>query len=251
MPIRTDAHAASWLWHMQTLSKTVLSCISKATNFVAEFLFDYILQIFVILLFIFFFKFRIPVHRVVLNAASKYFADLLGPDIFEEKANKSVCNDSDGETIKSLVNFCYTGNVELTENNAEKILQFASAIESDLLINELRQYYSTKLCVAHSVSILMMADKYGFDDLRKQAFQLICKKFEMVPSVDFQKLSHSLLQELLNCDEIQKSGNLFATRLLEWFQCDEDERDVYMPELLKLIQLEQLKIEVRFKYTLL
>lgn len=168
-----------------------------------------------------------------MNAASKYFADLLGPNFQEGKPKEFVLDDSDGPTIKTVVNFCYTGNIDLSEENAEKCLKIASDVEIDFLEKKCRQFYSKKLNVDNSVSILMIADKYRIGDLRQRAFNLVCEKFEIVSTTDIQKLNHSLLVELLKCNKILESGDLCAQRLLDWFQSDEVERGVYMPQLLK------------------
>lgn len=159
-------------------------------------------------------------------------------------------NDVDGETIKSAVEFCYTGIIELTEENVEKCLKIAASGEIDLLEAKCRQFYSTKLSVENSVDVLIIADQYRFMDLQQHAFDLICEKFDTVPAKDIQKLSHRLLLELLQNEKIQQFGDFCANRLLEWFQWDEDERAVFMPESLKLLRLEQLSVEVCSEYIL-
>lgn len=179
-----------------------------------------------------------------MNAASKYFGGLLGPNFQEAKPKEFVLDDSDGNTIKIVVNFCYTGKISLTEDNVEKCLAIASSAEIDLLENKCRQFFATKLGVTNSVNFLIIADKYRFADLRKQAFDLICDKFATVPASSTQKLSRQLLQEMLQCEKIQRYEDLPIKRLLEWFHSDEGERGVHMTELLKFIRLEQLTPEV-------
>lgn len=181
-----------------------------------------------------------------MQAASKYFTDLLGPNVQESKPKEFNLKDADGSTIKIVVKFCYTGHIDLTQENAEKILRIASNVEIDLLEEKCRQFFFTELSVANAVNTLCVANEYRFGDLRDQAFLLVCENFGMLSTVDVYKLSHPLLKELLECDKVQETGDLCAKRLLEWFQNDEDERGVHMPELLKMIPLELVTVEVCF-----
>lgn len=184
-----------------------------------------------------------------MNATSKYFAGLLGPNFQGEKPREFVLNDFDGGTIRAVVNFCYTGNIELTKENVGKCLSMAIRLEIDVLPEKCRQLLSAELSAANVVDILMIPDEYRIGRLRGRAFKLICERFEAVPLLDIQNMSHGLLQDILKCAEVQENADLCAQRLLEWFRCDENERSVHMPELLKLIRLERVSFEVRSEYS--
>lgn len=172
----------------------------------------------------------------------------MGPKFQENKPKEFILKDADGRTIKNTVDFCYTGIIELTEDNVETCLAIASSVEIDLLVDKCRQFYSSKLSVANAVDILMVADNNRFVELRQRALDFISENFDVVATLDILKLGHPLLQELLKYDKIHESGDLCAQRLVAWFQAHESERAVYMPELLKLIRLEQLTLEVRVSY---
>lgn len=92
----------------------------------------------------------------------------------------------------------------------------------------------------------MAADKYSDANLRQKAFDLICSSFEKVSSDYIQKLDYRMLQEVLKCDRLNATEELVCNRLVEWFQNNENDRDQYMAELLKLIRLERLSHQVRF-----
>lgn len=117
---------------------------------------------------------RVPIHRVVLTAASKYFLALLGPNFEEGSKTEFVLDDTDGETFKAIVDFCYTGRINLTEENVTKYLAIASSVQFDLLEEKCWQFYAANLIVANSVSTLIVAEKYSNADLRRKAFDLIC-----------------------------------------------------------------------------
>lgn len=189
---------------------------------------------------------RISIHRSILTAVSKYFRAALGPHFQEGDETESTLEDTDGQTVKAIVDFCYTGRIELTEGNVTKFQAIASSIEFDLLEEKCSQFYAAKLSVDNSVDTLIIADKYSDVGLRQRALDLICESFETVPMQDIQRLGHELMQELLKCDKIQAPEELVFKRLFEWFKKNEEERKKHMPEMLKLIRLEYVPSQVCF-----
>lgn len=173
--------------------------------------------------------------------ASKHFADLLEEEF---KPTELVLNDTDAATTKAVVDFSYSGNIDLTDENAEKILEIAHSACIDLLIDKCRQFYSEKLVIKNAATTLIVANHHGFRDLREQARKLICDEFDTLPIMECQKLSAEMFQELLGNENIH--SELGASRLLAWFQNDEGGRGEHMPGLLKRVRVESLTAEVCF-----
>lgn len=63
----------------------------------------------------------------------KYTASL-GLNFQKGAQSNFVLEDTDGETIRKIVKFCYTGEIDLNEDNVEKCFAVASSIELDLLM---------------------------------------------------------------------------------------------------------------------
>lgn len=191
----------------------------------------------------------------MLAAASKYFSVSLGPNFQEGGINEFVLEGTDGETVKAIVDYCYTGQIVLTEENTGKLLAIASSVELDFLESECRQFYADNLSVTNCVDAFMVSDKYCYADIRRKAFDLICDSFEILPSAEIQNLDHRLLEEVLKSDEINGPEGLVFVRLMEWFQNNEEERERYMSQLLELIRLQhittrEVRIATAFKYSL-
>lgn len=179
-------------------------------------------------------------------AASKYFSASLGPNFQEGSKSEFTLDGTDGETVKAIVDFCYTGRVDLTEENVDDFMAIASSVEFDLLEEKCCRFYAEELNVMNSISTLMVADKYCIADLRQRALDFICGSFEKVPATDIQRLDFRLLHEVLKNDNIEATEELVFKRLMEWFQEEETEREKHMPELLQLVRLEQIPSEVPF-----
>lgn len=198
-----------------------------------------------ILLFACFLEFRTVIHRAVLTASSKYFAAALGPNFREGSKSEFNLDGIDRAMVKSIVDFCYTGRIDLLEGNVEQFLAIASSREFDLLEEKCWIFYVEKLSITNCINTLMIADKYSNVSLRQKAFDVVCESFETVPEADIQQLEHRLLLEILECDKIQATEECVLQRVLKWFQIDMSEREQHMSELLKLIRLEYIPLQVR------
>lgn len=182
-----------------------------------------------------------------MTAASKYFTVSLGPNFREANHKEFVLDDTDGDTVKMIVDFCCTGHINLTEENIKNIVTIASSVEIDFLEEKCRQFFSDNLSINNSLETLLIADKYSYSVLRQQAFQFICETFESIPSTEILKFDHALFEELLKCNDVDATEEMIFNRLLEWFSNSEDDRKDYMPELLKLIRLEYFAPQVIYE----
>lgn len=198
------------------------------------------------LICIVFYFVRFLIHRVILTASSKYFTAALGPNFQEGSKSEFVLDGTDGETVKAIVDFCYTGHIDLTEENVLKFLAIASSVHLDLLEEKCCRLYDDKLGVTNCIGTLVVADRYSKVGLRQRALDVVCEFFEMVRTEDIQKLDNRLLQEILKSDKIHATEELVFKRLMEWLDCEGDERKQYMAELLKHIRLEYIPTQVSF-----
>ena len=56
---------------------------------------------------------RLPAHRLVLSAASDYFAAMFTNDVREATMEEIKMKDVDPDALAAIVNFAYTGNLKL------------------------------------------------------------------------------------------------------------------------------------------
>lgn len=182
---------------------------------------------------------RIPIHRHILIAASKYFEALLGPSFYEGDHDEFTLYGVDGATLKMIVDFCYTGHISLTDENVGKILAIASSVQLDLLEAKCQQFYNNQLSVSNCVQ------KFSSSiDLHPRALDVICESFNILDTRDIQILAPQSLEDVLRCDQIEAPEELIFTRLMQWYQKAKAERKPHMPQLLKFIRLELISTKV-------
>ncbi|KAG8128587.1 hypothetical protein E2320_015401 [Naja naja] len=65
---------------------------------------------------------EIEAHRIVLAACSPYFCAMFTGDMTESKAKKIEIKDVDGLTLSKLIDYIYTAEVEVTEENVQSFV---------------------------------------------------------------------------------------------------------------------------------
>ena len=62
---------------------------------------------------------EIPCHRAVLAACSPYFYAMFTSDLAEARADRIVLQEIDGKALSLLIDFVYSGEVQVTEENVQ------------------------------------------------------------------------------------------------------------------------------------
>lgn len=181
-----------------------------------------------------------------MMSSSDYFRALLGPHFKEGKEEEVIIENVDGQTLKAIVNFCYSGKIQITDENILKLVEASSFMLLVRIQRKCEQFWSDKLATSNCVDIFSAADEYSFADLRKKSFDFICEHFETVVAIDLHKIKVSLLSELLKYDQIHAREEFIFQRLVEWAGYHETTRSTHVPELFKSIRLAKISQPVRF-----
>lgn len=188
---------------------------------------------------------RFPVHRLIMMSTSEYFRALLGPN-FKEGHEKDVnISNVDGPTLGAIINFCYSGNIEITDDNIMQIIEAASAMELVRIEKKCEQFWNEKLSTSNCVEIFLAAEKFSILELRKTSIDFICEHFTSIAPEIFLEIDFSTFAMILKCDNIHAIENLIIERLIKWIEYDDKNRSKYAPALLKLMRMEKVMQPVR------
>lgn len=180
-----------------------------------------------------------------MMSASNYFRALLGPNFKEGDDEEVTLSNTDGPTLRKIIDFCYTGKIKITNENIEQIIDRASYMEIVRIERKCEQFWIDTLATSNCVEIFLAADKYSFKDLRKISFDFICEHFEAVADIELKKIGVSFFSELLECDQICAREEFIFHRLAEWVGYQETARSKHVPELMKTVRLEKITQPVR------
>lgn len=145
----------------------------------------------------------VRVHALVLVATSDYFrAMLLGP--MKESRERSVdLRGIPGNTLKSIIEFMYSGRLTLDTNNITAILDASSHLQIATALEACSNYLIQKLTFESADEILAVAEKYALKKVQDYYRQMILRNFEeFVKSERFKRTSASELCQILASDDL-------------------------------------------------
>lgn len=144
-----------------------------------------------------------------------------------------------------VVDFCYSGGINLTTENIQEILEIASRLGLDLLEELCQQFLIVHLNASNCLDTLLVAERYRYSYLRKQTFDFICESFESIPLTEIHAFDPELLEEVLKSEKLKANADVIYNRLLEWHRKSESERNEHIHRLMNLIQLQHFPPQVK------
>uniref|UniRef100_A0A8D2I055 Kelch like family member 3 n=1 Tax=Urocitellus parryii TaxID=9999 RepID=A0A8D2I055_UROPR len=112
---------------------------------------------------------EIEAHRVVLAACSPYFCAMFTGDMSESKAKKIEIKDVDGHTLRKLIDYIYTAEIEVTEENVQVLLPAASLLQLMDVRQNCCDFLQSQLHPTNCLGIRAFADVHTCTDLLQQA----------------------------------------------------------------------------------
>lgn len=159
-----------------------------------------------------------PIHRIILAVVSKAYA----VDRSKQKLTAITLSISDGETIRAVVDYCYRGYIDITEENVLNYLQVADDLGIDSLQRKCQDF------IMMEMQTKTLAAVRTNPDVLKQ-------------------VNDSLMAYWLSARKNNKLDGPLTNLLLDWYRIDTDRHSKHMPRLLRMIPLESLAMEVRIE----
>lgn len=188
--------------------------------------------------------FRFDVHRVVMMAASPYFKMLLGSKRLGTDEDEVILSDIDGATLKTIIQFCYSGHARITCDTADDVMTAAIEMELNHLEEMCSNFWNDKLAIDNCVTQMMFASKYDLIELWNDSLFFICDEFEQIPIAEMVELDEENFEAILKEDEIAAAESTIFRRFVQWVQHDEAERVQYVAEMTNYIRLQHIPTEV-------
>ncbi|CAH8515397.1 unnamed protein product [Schistosoma haematobium] len=207
---------------------------------------------------------RIPAHRVILAAASDYFAAMFGNELKEATEQEIWIHDVEPNALKTLINYIYTGYLDLREETVSDLLAAACFLQITEASQTCERFLTKRLDATNCLSMSRLSEQYGCELLRKRSTKFILEHFsDVAQQPDFLNLNFKELVTLVSSDRLKVSNEatVFAA-CLRWIRNvkqKECKTEIYgneplLANLLKCVRLTQvpprLLIDVLEKETL-
>uniref|UniRef100_A0A6I8NSS9 Kelch-like protein 3 n=1 Tax=Ornithorhynchus anatinus TaxID=9258 RepID=A0A6I8NSS9_ORNAN len=182
---------------------------------------------------------EIEAHRVVLAACSPYFCAMFTGDMTESKARKVEIKDVDGHTLSKLIDYIYTAEIEVTEENVQVLLPAASLLQLMDVRQNCCDFLQAQLHPTNCLGIRAFADVHTCTELLQQADAYAEQHFpEVMLGEEFLSLSLDQVCSLISSDKLTVSSEekVFEA-VISWINYEKETRLDHMAKLMEHVRL--------------
>lgn len=182
---------------------------------------------------------EISAHRLVLSACSQYFCAMFTNQMLESKQEYVTLSDIDANSVEEIVNFAYTGEIEINEDNVQQLLKASSILQLTEIVTACCTFLKGQLHVTNCLGIATFAQAHGCTSLGDRAMEYVQDNFmEVAEGEEFVQLNLENISALLNSDLIQVSSEeCVFEAMYKWLLYDLPSRCQHALSLLRSVRL--------------
>ncbi|XP_017768618.1 PREDICTED: ring canal kelch homolog [Nicrophorus vespilloides] len=181
---------------------------------------------------------EVPAHKMVLAACSPYFYAMFNS--FEEsKQDKITLQGVDSQALSLLIEYVYTSEVQVTEENVQVLLPAANLLQLTDVRDACCEFLQSQLHPTNCLGIRAFADLHGCLELLSHAESYIEQHFpEVVECEEFLTLSQQQVCKLICSDRLTvPSEERVFECVIAWVQHDLDARTNHLASLMEHVRL--------------
>ncbi|XP_008684857.2 kelch-like protein 1 isoform X2 [Ursus maritimus] len=185
-------------------------------------------------------------HRLVLSSVSDYFAAMFTSDVCEAKQEEIKMEGIDPNALWDLVQFAYTGCLELKEDTIENLLAAACLLQLPQVVDVCCHFLMKLLHPSNCLGIRAFADAQGCIELMKVAHSYTMENImEVMRNQEFLLLPAEELHKLLASDDVNvPDEETIFHALMMWVKYDMQRRCNDLSMLLAFIRLPLLPPQI-------
>ncbi|KAJ5077972.1 btb/poz domain-containing protein [Anaeramoeba ignava] len=156
-------------------------------------------------------------HKSILSSRSEYFKSLFKSKMKEYQENKLILKDVSSSILFSILNYFYSGKIEINLENAIQILFFSSKYLIDELIEITSNFIKNNLRFETVVDILKLSEAMNFNQLIDSSYQFIFDNFnEFIKTSFFLELEENHLNLILLNEIIEPNEFELFQSIIKW-----------------------------------
>lgn len=165
-------------------------------------------------------------HKCVLASLSDYFNAMFSGDLSESKQTHVKISSVDANTLKLVVDYAYTSELNITDHNVQAVLTAANLFNIQPLKEACSRYMEWQMEEFNCIGILSFADTHDCSELKKAASKFILASFTKVVTYDeFIDLPQSKLVEMITDDDLNvPNEEVVFNACLKWLKTDKQTR---------------------------
>ena len=178
-------------------------------------------------------------HRIVLASCSPYLRAMFTCGMKETNQEEIQLRDIEPQAMDLLIEFAYTGEIEVTTDNVQDLLPAAGILQLKDLKLACCEFLSDHMDVSNCLGIKQFADMHSCPELVKKANRFVVRKFADVVKMDeFLEVPHHVMKELLENDHLHVENEMQVfNAFIHWIEHDIDGRAPFAYDLLSCIRI--------------
>uniref|UniRef100_A0A674HZ31 Kelch like family member 2 n=1 Tax=Terrapene triunguis TaxID=2587831 RepID=A0A674HZ31_9SAUR len=188
---------------------------------------------------------EIAAHRVVLAACSPYFHAMFTGEMSESRAKRVRIKEVDGWTLRMLIDYVYTAEIQVTEENVQVLLPAAGLLQLQDVKRTCCEFLESQLHPINCLGIRAFADMHACTDLLNKANTYAEQHFsDVILSEEFLNLGVEQVCSLISSDKLTiASEEKVFEAVIAWVNHDKDVRQELMARLMEHVRLPLLSRE--------
>ncbi len=191
-------------------------------------------------------KHPIKAHKVFLSLDSDYFKAMFRTELKEGSQSEIELPAIDVATMESIMEFTYTGKINVTNENIEKITKAANFFSMSKLLGNCIAHIEGRINSTNCIEILEFSDQISNIKLKDCAKEYFIQNFDEVSStnLDIMNMTTSLFLEIIGEDKTSIHGDpslneekLFQIGWTNLHMRSNNKYNILLPKLLKLVRL--------------
>ena len=186
----------------------------------------------------------ISANRMVLACYSKFFESMFLSPLKERYQNTVEIKTFEGMAVKQIIEYIYTGIIDINTSNALTLLRTADFLQVDDIKNMCFDFMETSLTVDNCLNVVKASVLYNTPSLQK-TYQYISNNFdEIVQGDNFKQLSKDEVLSLftnINRNKVQEMS--IYTAVIDWVKHDQN-REINFSSLFLTLDLKKFPCEL-------
>ncbi|ELU12373.1 hypothetical protein CAPTEDRAFT_73105, partial [Capitella teleta] len=179
---------------------------------------------------------RIACHKVILAGMCDYFRRMFLTNMLEKGSQEVVLKDISASTGVLLVEYLYSGNIDITQLNAQDLLAASEMLLLGALKKKVEDFLLSHTDSVNCISIINLARLYDLKMLLADARSYLHEHVkEVVESEEMHLLQEGDLIEVLEANASQEENFLFIQK---WMRSAEGRTDRF-DDLMQHVSLSQ------------
>ena len=178
-------------------------------------------------------------HRNVLSAASPFFCKFLQSDMKENREGIVRFEEISAAVMEDVLEFIYTGSVEVTHENSKDLIAAASYLLIPGLKKLSGRFLERQMSKSNCISTFYFAEMYQCEELITNTRKFIHTNFASVAKLDeFLNLEAKEVERWISSDEISVGVEADVLMIvLKWIEQNKSERIAWFEQLFRHLRL--------------